>query len=220
MATKEKYANKRSISYTEPILYNGNSYPSSIATIVDDNGMERKERIFADANGNYYALYRNGNILPTMLTDTLPDVEVRPDNVKNDILQRQALLRAAGYNVPSDGSWDLHQQSVWDSLTTRPKQYDTTFEGLYQGWKDKLMGNDTYMSNPLEQGEIREYNPDNVDWEKTRRSQSKVVNALSGTWLPGLAAATLPTAFMQAPLSSLTTQRTWWLRCSWNQTAG
>ena len=31
-------------------------------------------------------------------------------------MQKQAYMRAAGYNVPQDGSWGPWQQSIWNSL--------------------------------------------------------------------------------------------------------
>lgn len=67
----------RRFSYAEPILYRGNSYPSA-RTDINDNGITREGRIFADANGDYYTLDASGNALPTMLTDTLPEVEITP----------------------------------------------------------------------------------------------------------------------------------------------
>ncbi len=80
--------------------------------------------------------------------------------------------------------------------------------GLAEGSIDKFNGNNTERINPLYQGEVRAYNPDNVDWGKTRRSQSKVINALSGTWGPIVAAATAPgfvSSFASAPIATAAT---------------
>lgn len=118
---------------------------------------------------------------------------------------RQAYMRAAGYDVPQDGSWGPWQESVWNKLTTRQKQYDTTLSGLAEGVWDKVTGNDTYRINPIAPATVKKYNPDEVDWGKTRRSQSKVINAISGTYLPAASVASLPavarTAF-SAPLAT------------------
>lgn len=106
--------------------------------------------------------------------------------------RRQAYMKAAGYNVPQDGSWGPWQQKIWDKLSTKQKQYDTTLMGFAQGMWDKLTGNDTVKYDPTDSGTVRTWSPDNVDWGKTRRSQNKVVNAVSGTWAPIAAIAGLP----------------------------
>lgn len=106
--------------------------------------------------------------------------------------RRQAYMKAVGYNVPQDGSWGPWQQKIWDKLSTKQKQYDTTLMGFAQGMWDKLTGNDTVKYDPTDSGTVRTWSPDNVDWGKTRRSQNKVVNAVSGTWAPIAAIAGLP----------------------------
>ena len=215
---------------TRPIMYQGEYYPSADSLITDGNGRKTKGRIFADANGQYYTLDGNGNLMEAMPVNNLDEVVITPgnQNVVSDTWdspltlkvrkaspkersvnqQRQALMRAAGYNVPNDGSWGSYQQTVWDNLATKPKEYDTTLTGFAEGIWDKLTGNDTYKTNPLDQGTVRTYDPNNVDWGKTRRSQNKVINALSGTWLPGLATAGLPTlasAALSAPIATAVT---------------
>lgn len=122
--------------------------------------------------------------------------------------QKQAYMRAAGYNVPLDGSWGPYQQSIWTKLTTRPKRYNTTLTGLAEGIWDKVTGNNTERFNPLDQGVVRIWDSNNVDWSKTRKSQSKVVNAVSGTWGPIVAMATAPAAVgaaVSAPLATAAT---------------
>ena len=121
---------------------------------------------------------------------------------------RQAYMKVAGYNVPQDGSWGPWQQSIWNKLTTRPKEYDTTLMGLKDAIVDKITGNDTERFNPLAQGSLTSYNPKNVDWGKTRRSQNKVVNAVSGTWGPLVAAASAPAlvrSMVTAPIATMAT---------------
>ena len=131
-------------------------------------------------------------------------------NVENHDLnaRRQALMRAAGYDVPDNGLWDANQQAIWDKLTIKPKDYDTTLKGFYGAMKDKLTGNTTYRDNPLIQDAVQAYNPDNVDWDKTNRSHNKFINAVDGTWGPIAMAAfgspILKTA-VSAPLTTATT---------------
>ena len=64
-------------------------------------------------------------------------------NIKLNKL-RQAYMKSLGYNVPTDGSWGPYQQKIWDKLSTRQKEYDNTFVGLFNGLKDKITGNTTY----------------------------------------------------------------------------
>lgn len=69
------------------------------------------------------------------------------------------------------------------SLPTVEKQkdYDTTLSGYRQFLMDKLTGNTTYTP---QQAEVKAWDPNNVDWSKTRSSQNPFVQAMSGTWLP------------------------------------
>lgn len=109
------------------------------------------------------------------------------NTLQNNLLQRQAVMKAAGYNVPQNGYWNDGQEKIWNKLTTRDKEYDTTLLGFLQGMADKSNGNTTYTSNPFRQSEINQYNPSGeslaAKW-KTLRSNNKVVNAIAGTWGP------------------------------------
>jgi len=131
-------------------------------------------------------------------------------NVENHDLnaRRQALMMAAGYDVPDNGLWDEKQQAIWDKLTIKDKDYDTTLTGFGKAMMDKLTGNTTYRDNPLIQDAVQAYNPDNVDWDKTNRSHNKFINAVDGTWEPIAMAAfgspILKTA-VSAPLTTATT---------------
>lgn len=109
------------------------------------------------------------------------------NNLQNNLLQRQAMMKAAGYNVPQNGYWNDEQEEIWNKLTTRDKEYDTTLLGFLQGMADKSNGNTTYMSDPLGKSEINQYNTSDespaAKW-KTLKSNNKVVNAIAGTWGP------------------------------------
>ena len=213
----------RRFDYKKAVKYNGEWYPSSDTMLVDEWGNQRSGRIFADMNGQYYTLDDKGNAHTTMPVNTLDEVVVKPtpkvrmvsEEERNINQQRQAYMRAAGYNVPNDGSWGPYQQAIWDDLTIKKKSYDTTLTGLASGLWDKLTGNDTYRINPINQGNVQTYNPDNIDWTKTRKSQSKVINALAGTWGPGMAAAVglpaLASAAMSSPVATLATTGGGWL---------
>lgn len=74
------YTNNRTrrFSYTEPILYMGESYPSAKTDIVNDRGLTSSGTIFATNNGEYYTLDSNGNAIPAIISEELPEVEVRP----------------------------------------------------------------------------------------------------------------------------------------------
>ena len=80
-----------------------------------------------------------------------------------------------------------YQQKIWDRLSTKNKEYDTTVMGLVQGLTDKITGNNTYKKDPLEQSQI--YTSRKDSYTKPSNGVSK---AIFGTWLPILGAATLP----------------------------
>lgn len=183
MAIKDKIT--RRFSLTKPIMYQGEEYPSADATIYDGNGNETEGTVFADANGQYYTTDSNGNAISVMPVHTLDEVTVTGPK---------------RYNVLGD--------TFKKSLATKPKEYDTTLMGLASGVLDKLRGNNTYTYNPSDPGSVRPYNPDEVDWGKTRRSQNKVVNAVSGTWGPLVTMATAPalaSSMISAPLATMAT---------------
>ena len=80
--------NNRTFSYNRGVRYKGNTYPSSDATIVDDNGQQRQGPIFIDANSQYYTM-QNGAPVSVMPLHTLDEVTVTP--------KREQLL-TAGFN--------------------------------------------------------------------------------------------------------------------------
>lgn len=71
---------RREFSYTRPILYNGEAYPSADSMISDGNGNQTKGRIFADADGQYYTLDSNGSAVPVMTVNNLDEVNVSARN--------------------------------------------------------------------------------------------------------------------------------------------
>jgi len=65
---------------TRPIMYQGEYYPSADSLITDGNGRKTKGRIFADANGQYYTLDGNGNLMEAMPVNNLDEVTVTAQN--------------------------------------------------------------------------------------------------------------------------------------------
>lgn len=210
----------RQFSWNRPILYNGSLFPTATMPVEDSKGNIADTPVFADANGMYHSLDSKGNEFPVILQQSLPEVEIRPQRkrkeltngasdyiitpeVVDEISNRKAILRAAGYNIPKGSSWDAGLQALWNKLTTKQKEYDTTLIGLAEGLWDKINSNDTFFVNPFDQGHIRKYNHDNVDWSKTRKSQSKIINAIQGTWAPVAGVATAFPALMTAPIASV-----------------
>ena len=209
-----KQRNTRRFNYDGPIAYQGSLYPSTQMDIEDDKGNVSSRNVFADASGQYYTLNEEGNAIPIILQNNLDEVTVTPtprqataeERIANQ--QKQAMMRAAGYNVPMDGSWGAYQEAIWHNLTTKPKEYDNTLTGFAEGLIDRYNGNTTERTNPLYQGEVRDYNPDNIDWSKTRRSQSNFIKQLEGTYGPIVAAATAPAllgSLISAPIATMAT---------------
>lgn len=76
--------NIRSFSYALPTYYDGATYPSTVASVEDNSGIVQNRKVFADANGEYFAIDNNGRAIPVSIgTAELPEVVVTaPRNVK------------------------------------------------------------------------------------------------------------------------------------------
>lgn len=184
----------------------------------DDKGKSVEKEYYQGPNGTFFTYDKNYNAVPLLMFDqmspqelekwrrTAPNSPYRKDMDK--VKTRQAVMRAAGLDVHDNGLWDDTQEAAWNKLTTKSKDYDTTLTDLAQAAYDKATGNDTYKDNPFLQEEVKTYDPNNVDWSKTRRSQSAIINAIEGTWGPIVATALAPTllkAAISAPLATLAT---------------
>lgn len=76
----DKRYNTREFSYTKPIMYQGEYYPSADSMISDEYGNKTKGSIFADADGQYYTKDKDNNVFPIMLVNNLDDVVVTAQN--------------------------------------------------------------------------------------------------------------------------------------------
>lgn len=184
----------------------------------DDKGKLIEREYYQGPKGTHYTYDDNYNAIPLLMFAQMSPQEFEkwrttaPNSPykkgMKEVQKRQAMMRAAGLDVPDNGLWDDAQQAAWNKLTTKPKDYDTTLTDLAQAAYDKATGNDTYKDNPFLQEEVKTYDPNNVDWSKTRRSQSAIINAIEGTWGPIVATALAPTllkAAISAPLATLAT---------------
>lgn len=79
MSTDKRY-NTREFSYTKPIMYQGEYYPSADSMISDEYGNKTKGSIFADADGQYYTKDKDNNVFSVMLVNNLDDVVVTAQN--------------------------------------------------------------------------------------------------------------------------------------------
>lgn len=84
---------RREFSYTRPILYAGESYPSADSMLSDESGNETKGRIFTDANGQYYTLGANGFPIPVMPKETLDEVTVSAPRNRESLFKNYLLGR-------------------------------------------------------------------------------------------------------------------------------
>lgn len=73
--TRRSY-NTREFSYTRPIMFQREYYPSADSVISDEYGNKTEGRIFADANGQYYTKDRDNNVFPVMPVENLDDVVI------------------------------------------------------------------------------------------------------------------------------------------------
>lgn len=84
--TKDKYT--RSFSYDSPTYYDGATYPSIVASVEDNSGIVQNRKVFADANGEYFAINNDGKAIPvSMGTAELPEVVVTAP--KENLLSKQ-----------------------------------------------------------------------------------------------------------------------------------
>ena len=160
----------------------------------DDKGNKVEREYYEGPNGTYYTYNNDYKAVPIVLFDRMSPEELEkwrqtaPNSpyrkTVGEVQQRQAMMKAAGYNVPNNGLWDDDQQSVWDKLTIKNKDYDTTLKGFLGAMGDKATGNTTYRDDPLIQDAVKTYDSNNVDWDKTNRSHNKFINAVDGTWGP------------------------------------
>lgn len=106
------------------------------------------------------------------------------NTLQNNLLQRQAIMKAAGYNVPQNGYWNDEQEEIWNKLTTRDKEYEFSYQGLKEGLFDKLTGNGQYYSDPTQSDEVKTYDKSNVDKSRSGRENNSVSRAVWGTYAP------------------------------------
>ena len=71
----ERY-NTRQFSYTAPIMYQGEEYPSTQMSIADDKGNIHDRNVFTDSKGRYYTINDNGVVTPIIMQHELPEVVV------------------------------------------------------------------------------------------------------------------------------------------------
>lgn len=90
--TRRKY-NTREFSYTRPIMFQGEYYPSADSVISDEYGNKTEGRIFADANGQYYTKDRDNNVFPVMPVENLDDVVITEQDKREPLLFNRYLTR-------------------------------------------------------------------------------------------------------------------------------
>lgn len=90
--TRRRY-NTREFSYTRPIMFQREYYPSADSVISDEYGNKTEGRIFADANGQYYTKDRNNNIFPVMPIENLDDVVITAKDKREPLLFNRYLTR-------------------------------------------------------------------------------------------------------------------------------
>lgn len=209
---KKKYYYNNSVTYKgetypanveELIDDNGNIVTKNV--FADANG----GRHFINDDGTLTGVYPNNGELPeVVVTAPLTDRAVKQqyakdrrlqffqgkpdvfgwlkfeDGLNNDILHRQAIMKAAGYNVPQNGYWSDEQQGIWNKLTAKDKEYELSYQGLREGLFDKLSGNDKYHTDPTQPDEVKTYDKSNVDKSRSGRENNPVSRAVWGTYAP------------------------------------
>jgi len=85
MANKNKRYT-REFSYTRPIMYQGEAYPSADSVITDELGNKTNGTIFTDAYGQYYTKDKENNIFPVMPVENLDEVTITAKNKREPLL--------------------------------------------------------------------------------------------------------------------------------------
>lgn len=174
----------------------------------DDKGNKVEREYYQGPNGTFFTYDKNYNAVPLLMFDQMSPQELEkwrttaPNSPykkgMKEVQTRQAMMRAAGLNVPDNGLWDDTQQAAWNKLTTKSKDYDTTLMDLAQATYDKATGNDTYKDNPLIQEAVKTYDSNNVDWYKSNIANNRTYKTLAETYGPIVAAAMAPTFLAKA----------------------
>ncbi len=90
--TRRRY-NTREFSYTRPIMFQGEYYPSADSVLSGEYGNKTKGRIFADANGQYYTKDKGNNVFPVMPVENLDDVVITAQDKREPLLFNRYLTR-------------------------------------------------------------------------------------------------------------------------------
>ena len=85
--------NTREFSYTRPIMFQGDYYPSADSVISDEYGNKTEGRIFADVNGQYYTKDNDNNVFLVMPVENLDDVVITAQDKREPILFNNYLTR-------------------------------------------------------------------------------------------------------------------------------
>lgn len=90
--TTRRY-NTREFSYTRPIMFQGEYYPSADSVISDEYGNKTEGRIFADVNGQYYTKDKGNNIFPVIPVENLDEVVITAQDKREPLLFNKYLTR-------------------------------------------------------------------------------------------------------------------------------
>lgn len=90
--TTRRY-NTREFSYTRPIMFQGEYYPSADSVISDEYGNKTEGKIFADAKGQYYTKDKDNNVFPVMPVENLDDIVITAQDKREPLLFNRYLTR-------------------------------------------------------------------------------------------------------------------------------
>ena len=86
----------REFSYTRPIMYQGEAYPSADSVITDEYGNQSNGQIFADAYGQYYTKDKGNNIFPVMPVENLDEVTISAPRKRDNLSEAFSRFLALG----------------------------------------------------------------------------------------------------------------------------
>ena len=97
---------KRIFDFLRPLTYKGSHYPLTVMDVEDDKGNVASRNVFADANGLYYSLNKDGTAVPIILNNNLDEVTVTASKRKDNTPAEYGQYLKNYYTSPSINSSD------------------------------------------------------------------------------------------------------------------
>lgn len=146
----------RRFSFSRPVRYAGQTYPTAEADISYGDGIVRQGRIFADANGVYHTLDADGNMLDATPVHGLDEVVVtapRRDNLLSELFNdyltknRNDVTSVAKPLVSNPIEPDLTFDAALERATKPYSNYSDALDAPFSKVRELLVNNARYVKD-------------------------------------------------------------------------